>query len=101
MRSAREKPEARRGDGPVCAGVGRSHRVPRAGADTYGATEVFGAWGDVNSATIRKAKPEVLSVLSRMGVRIFYFGDLTAKGEPRHLNPRGPRLDLRASKQYL
>jgi hypothetical protein len=64
-------------------------------------SEVWGAWGDLPNATIRRAKPGVLQALSALGTRVFYFGDLTAKGEPRHLNPRGNRLDVTAPKHYL
>lgn len=68
---------------------------------TLGVREIFGAWGNPPNATIRRAKPAVLSTLSHLGVRIFYFGELTTKDEPRHLTPRGGRLDLTATKYYL
>lgn len=66
----------------------------------HGITEVLGAWGDLPNSTIRRAKPAVLQALASVGARIFYFGALTAKGEPRHLNPRGPKLDMTAPKHY-
>lgn len=67
----------------------------------HGISEIWGAWGDLPNSTIRRAKPAVLQALSALGTRVFFFGDLTAKGEPRHLNPRGPKLDVTAPKHYL
>ncbi len=67
----------------------------------HGIDEVWGAWGDIPNSTIRQAKPAVLQALSSLGMRVFYFGELTAKGEPRHLNPRGHKLDVTAPKHYL
>ena len=67
----------------------------------HGISEIWGAWGDIPNPTIRRAKPAVLQALSSLGARVFYFGELTAKSEPRHLNPRGPKLDVTAPKHYL
>jgi hypothetical protein len=64
-------------------------------------SEVWGAWGDIPNATIRRAKAAVRKTLARLGTPVFYFGDLTAKGEPRHLNPRSHKLDVTAQKSYL
>jgi hypothetical protein len=67
----------------------------------FGVREIFGAWGDLPNATIRRAKPPVLRTVASLGARIFYFGQLTGKGEPRHLNPRRGKLDLSAPKNSL
>jgi len=66
----------------------------------HGISEIWGAWGDLPNSTIRQAKRQVLQTLSGLGTRIFFFGEPTAKGEPRHLNPRGPKLDVTAQKHY-
>lgn len=68
---------------------------------SYGIDESFGAWGNPPNATIRLAKPQVLRVVRGLGVRIFHFGNLTTKGEPRHLTPRRGRLDLSGPRVYL
>lgn len=67
----------------------------------HGATEVFAAWGDLKSAAVRQAKPHVLGVFAKLGVRPFYFDRLTLARQPRHLHTRGPKLDLHAAKHYL
>ncbi|WES65829.1 DUF1643 domain-containing protein [Microbacter sp. GSS18] len=67
----------------------------------HGATEVFAAWGDLKSAAVRKAKPHVLGVFAKLGVRPFYFDRLTVARQPRHLHSRGPKLDLQAPRHYL
>lgn len=64
-------------------------------------SEIWGAWGDLPNPTIRVAKAAVLNALSPLHTRVFYFGDLTLKREPRHLHPRGPKLDVTAQKHYL
>lgn len=69
--------------------------------EAYKVREIFGAWGNPPNATIRKARPAVLQAVATTGARIFYFGNLTAKREPRHLNPRRGKLDLSAPKRYL
>jgi len=67
----------------------------------YGVREIFGAWGNLPNATIRQAKPDVLTVVVGLGVRVFYFGRLTTKNNPRHLKPRHGELDLTATKHFL
>jgi len=64
-------------------------------------TEVWGGWGNLPNSTIRQAKTAVLQAVSAIGVRVFHFGDLTKKGEPRHLNPRFHKLDVSGQRRYL
>lgn len=64
-------------------------------------SEIFGAWGNLPNSTIRHAKPDVRATLLSLGTHVFYFGNLTTNGEPRHMTPRGPKLDLTGPKQYL
>ncbi|MRG60125.1 DUF1643 domain-containing protein [Agromyces sp. CFH 90414] len=66
-----------------------------------GISEIFGAWGNPPNSTIRQARSAVLGTVMSLGIRIFYFGDLTTKREPRHLTPRRGQLDLSAAKHYL
>ena len=63
--------------------------------------EVLGAWGDLKHRTLRLAKLDVLAMLKSIGVRVYYYGTLTEKGNPRHPNPRGTDWDLGGSKTYL
>jgi Uncharacterized protein conserved in bacteria len=65
-----------------------------------GVSEVLGAWGNPNS-TIRRAKDDVRSTLTRLGVRVFYLDDLTDANEPRHPAPRTGRLPMTGPKRYL
>ena len=67
----------------------------------FGSTEVLGAWGDPPNDTLRRAKLDVLALLSNLRVRVFTFDPLTRKGNPRHPNPRGRELLLLGPKQYV
>ncbi len=68
-----------------------------------GATEVLGAWGNMGgSATLRRALPDVRSLLARIGVRVFRLDPLTARGKnPRHPYPRSGPLPMLGPKEYL
>lgn len=46
--------------------------------------EVWGAWGDLNCKTLRRAREDIFKMFEELGVNIFYFGSLTKKGNPRH-----------------
>ncbi|MBR6459668.1 MAG: DUF1643 domain-containing protein [Actinomycetaceae bacterium] len=65
-------------------------------------SEVWGAWGD-NRWKIKaldEGKRQVQSMLSEMGIKIFYFGSLTRLGNPRHPIQRHETWDF-TEKKYL
>lgn len=63
--------------------------------------EVLGCWGDLKHRTLRLAKVDVLSLLRSIDVRVYYYGELTVAGHPRHPNPHGSDWDLTGTKSYL
>lgn len=64
--------------------------------------EIWGSWGDLNHKTLRSAKTDVLNLLNSLGVDIFYFGTLTASGNPRHpLQRRESWEKMKYPKKYL
>ena len=64
-------------------------------------TEVWGAWGDdKNIEALIKGKQQLLCMLSRIGVKVYYFGSLTIKGNPRHPIQRQEKWDF-SIKRYL
>ncbi|QTV80770.1 DUF1643 domain-containing protein [Microbacterium sp. NIBRBAC000506063] len=69
----------------------------------FGVTEVLGGWGDLGgSATLKRALPDVLALLDRMGVRVFTLDPLTKAGKnPRHPHPPGRPLPMLGPKEYL
>ena len=67
----------------------------------FGASEVLGAWGDLKHPTLLRAKVDVLATLDRLGVMLFTFDGLTARGNPRHPTPRGRKLQMIGAKRYL
>ena len=67
----------------------------------YGAREVLGAWGDLKHPTLQQAKVDVLTTLDQIGVRLFTFDELTARGNPRHPTPRRRELQMMGTKRYL
>lgn len=67
-----------------------------------GATEVLGAWGNMGgSATVKRALPDVLAVLDRMGVRIYTLDAPLKTGNPGHPYPRRGPLPMLGPKIYL
>ena len=67
-----------------------------------GATEVLGAWGNMGgSTTLKRALPDVLAVLDRLGVRIYTLDALLKTGNPRHPYPRRGPLPMLGPKKYL
>ena len=67
-----------------------------------GTTEVLAAWGDMGgSATLKRARPDVVALLARMGIRLFTLGPLTNEGNPRHPHPPGRPLPMLGPKVYL
>ena len=69
--------------------------------NAFGVDEVLGAWGDPPNATIRQAKWETLAALKSRGTGVYYYGDLTVAGNPRHTTPRGTPWNVVGSKSYL
>lgn len=66
-----------------------------------GVNEVWGAWGDDKGiAALRKGKQQLKSVLSAIGVKVYYFGSLTKMGNPRHPLQRCERWDF-SKRAYL
>lgn len=66
-----------------------------------GIAEVWGAWGDdVNNQTLLNGKIQLISMLKSIGVKIYYFGTLTKKGNPRHPLQRYEKWDF-SKKEYL
>ncbi len=47
-------------------------------------TEVWGAWVDLKYDSLRKGRDRLLSLLKDMDVKVFHFGTLTKKDNPRH-----------------
>ena len=63
--------------------------------------EVWGAWGDdKNLEPLIKGKQQMKSMLSEIGVRVYYFGTLTKMGNPRHPLQRQEKWDF-SKKEYL
>ncbi len=63
--------------------------------------EVWGAWGDdKNLEALIKGKQQIKSMLSEIGVRVYYFGTLTKSGNPRHPLQRQEKWDF-TKKEYL
>ena len=70
--------------------------------ELVGATEVLGAWGNMGgSPTLRRALPDVLDLLDRMGVRIYTLDPLLKTGNPAHPHPPGRPLPMLGPKAYL
>ncbi len=69
--------------------------------ERFAVTEVFGAWGNPQHATIRESLKRTLAALSSRGTRVYYFGDLTKSGWPRHPMPRNTPWEPSGSKRYL
>lgn len=63
--------------------------------------QVLAAWVDVKHPTLRQAKKDVLVMLHSINVRVYYYGTLTHRGNPRHPSPRGKEWDLNGPKKYL
>ncbi|MEF2920657.1 MAG: DUF1643 domain-containing protein [Acutalibacteraceae bacterium] len=63
--------------------------------------EVWGAWGDDKKLNqLIKGKQQLLTMIADIGVKVFYFGTLTRKGNPRHPLQRYEKWDL-SKKEYL
>lgn len=67
----------------------------------HGVTEVLGAWGNMPHRTLKRAKVDVQSLLTRMGVRVFTWDPLTGEGNPRHPSPPGRPLAMLGPKIYM
>jgi len=67
----------------------------------YKATEVLGAWGNLANDTLRRAKLDVLPMLTRLGVQVFTYDTLTKDGNPRHPSPQGGYLPMLGPKVFL
>ncbi|WP_243077342.1 DUF1643 domain-containing protein [Microbacterium sp. SS28] len=66
------------------------------------ATEVLGAWGGNLHPTIRRAKQDVLALVTALGARLFSFDPPTVVDrQPRHPWPRTGRLPMLGPKRYL
>ena len=64
-------------------------------------TEVLAGWGNMPHQTLRRAQPDILTMLDRVGVRAFTLDPLTVKGNPRHPSPPGRPLAMLGPKRYL
>jgi len=69
--------------------------------DTFGLTEVFGAWGDPSHSTIREAKRLTLAAFKTRGTRVYYFKELNATGNPRHPTPRNAEWPISGPRKFL
>lgn len=67
----------------------------------FNAMEVLGAWGDLQTETLRAAKRDLLPHLALLGVQVFTLDSLTTKGNPRHPSPRGSYLPMLGPKVYV
>lgn len=64
-------------------------------------SEVWGAWGDDQKLkALTEGRKQMLAMLSGIGVRVYYFGTLTKKGNPRHPLQRYEKWDF-TKKEYL
>lgn len=77
----------------VDAIVKRLHRL--------GVTRVLGAWGNLRHPTLKKAKNDVLKAMKKHDIDVYYYGDLTGKGNPRHPNPRGRDWSTKGRRKLL
>lgn len=67
-----------------------------------GATEVLGAWGNMGgSATLKRARLDVLALLSRIGAKAYTLDPLLRTGNPGHPYPRTGPLEMLGPKVYL
>ncbi|MBO5231086.1 MAG: DUF1643 domain-containing protein [Clostridia bacterium] len=63
--------------------------------------EVWGAWGnDKNINALVCGKNQLITMLKDMGIKVYYFGTLTKKGNPRHPIQRWEKWDP-SKKEYL
>lgn len=63
--------------------------------------EIWGAWGDdKNLKPLTKGKQQLITMLTDIGVKVFYFGTLTKSGNPRHPLQRYEKWDF-SKKEYL
>lgn len=67
----------------------------------HSVTEVLGAWGNRPHKTLELAEADVWALFGRMGVKVFTWDPLTAKGNPRHPHPPGRPLPMIGPKVYL
>ncbi len=67
----------------------------------HGVTEVLGGWGNMPHPTLKRAKLDVQTMLTRMGVRVFTWDPLTTEGNPRHPSPPGRPLAMLGPKVYV
>jgi hypothetical protein len=67
----------------------------------HGVTEVLGAWGNRPHKTLELAEADLWALFAHMGVRVFTWDPLTAKGNPRHPHPPGWPLPMLGPKVYL
>ena len=64
--------------------------------------EVWGAWGDLKHDALRRGRDEITSLLSELKIRVFHFGALTKKGNPRHPLNRQEKWEIsQNSKRFL
>lgn len=69
--------------------------------NTFGVTEVLGAWGDPPNSTIREAKKETLKAFKARGTNVYYFEQLNASGNPRHPTRRNVPWPITGVRRYL
>lgn len=63
--------------------------------------EVWGAWGkDDGVEALIKGREQLLSMLSNIDVKVYYYGTLTKCGNPRHPTQRQEKWDF-SDKKYL
>ena len=63
--------------------------------------EIWGAWGDdKNLKPLTKGKQQLITMLTDIGVKVFYFGTITKSGNPRHPLQRYEKWDF-SKKEYL
>lgn len=64
--------------------------------------EVWGAWGDLNYIALQNGKSRLLELFEELNIRIFYFGTLTKRGNPRHPLQRQEKWEIsNNNKKYL
>ena len=66
-----------------------------------GVKRVLGAWGDLKHPTLKRAKADVLKAFKKHGIRVYYFEELTGRGNPRHPNPRGRKWETTGPRRML
>lgn len=66
-----------------------------------GVKEVWGAWGNTrNIPALEEGKKQLLKMLNEIGVKCYYYGKLTKKGNPKHPLQRTETWDFSGNNKH-